>query len=419
MNKTIQRLLLCFWVLVFFLLVSVVVKYYRENGVEVPREEEKRDEVVLMAVCEERENDEYLKELVEEYSGIPGNPQVRLQYVSQSSFQKQLCIDKDQNNLPDLIICENVMTPALQSMGILKDLSGYMTADKSSEYLKNAYNSTVVNGVCYGVPFTSNPYVMFYNQDYLKKYNASIPGGMEEFYKLCRETNTLGTYSLGFSVKNKEDITSSFLQMIYSAGGTIRSLDTENCMRLYEMLGGMRDEGIIPQEVINWNQKDLMRAFSRGYVKIAIASLSSMSILESSDMKFQYEIAEIPYIQKQTCLLQGDNIGITATADYGEAVKLLDYLTSPQVMKKYWENTYCLSVRTDVEVNPASKRGLTDEYLKRERNQSILKSSYSTWFIISDGIAGNLAAFFGDKSITPEEVGKRLQGDIRNAIMER
>ncbi|GLC80055.1 ABC transporter substrate-binding protein [Lacrimispora brassicae] len=418
MNRTVQRLLIGLWMLVCLLLVSVILKYYRESN-QVAAAEAKRNQLVIMAVCEEDESGEYLKKLVDEYSQMPGNPEVRIQYVSQSGFQKQLCIDKDQNNLPDLIICENVMTPALESMGILKELSAYMTADKASMYLKNAYSSTVVNGVCYAVPFTSNPYVVFYNEDHLKKYGAAIPGDMEGFYKLCRETNTLGTYNFGIAMKNKEDITSSFLQMIYSAGGTLRSLDTENCMKLYEMLGNMRDEGIMAQDVINWNQKDLMKAFSKGYVKIAIAELSSMSILENSDRKCRYKIAEIPYIQKQTYLLQGDNIGITATADWDESIKLLDYLTSREVIKSYYENTCCLSVRTDLTVNPGLEKGLTDEFVERERNQSILKNAYSTWFIISDGIAGNLTDFFGDKTMTPEEVAKRLQGDIRNAIMER
>ncbi len=418
MNRTVQKLLICLWLLVCFLLISVILKYYRESN-EVAVEEKKRDQLVIMAVCEEDESGKYLKKLADEYSGIPGNPEIRIQYVSQSGFQKQLCIDKDQNTLPDLIICENVMTPALQSMGILKELSGYMTADRISLYLKNAYSSTVVNGVCYAVPFTSNPYVVFYNEDHLMKYGASIPDDMEGFYKLCRENNTLGTYNFGIAMRNKEDVTSSFLQMIYSAGGTLRSLDTENCMQLYEMLGNMRDEGIMAQDVINWNQKDLMKAFSKGYVKIAIAELSSMSILENSDRKCRYQIAEIPYIQKQTYLLQGDNIGITATADWKESIKLLDYLTSREVVKSYYENTRCLSVRADLTVNPGLEKGLTDEFVERERNQSILKNAYSTWFIISDGIAGNLTDFFGDKTITPEEVAKRLQRDSRNAIMER
>ncbi len=418
MNRTVQRLLIGLWLLFSFLLISVICKYYRESNV-VAAEEKKRDKLVIMAVCEEDGSGESLKQLADEYSKMPGNPEIKIQYVSQSGFQKQLCIDKDQNNLPDLIICENVMTPALESMGILRDLSDYMTTDRASLYLKNAYSSTVVNGICYSVPFTSNPYVVFYNEDHLKKHNAVIPDTMEELYKLCRETSTLGTYNFGIAMKNKEDITSSFLQMIYSAGGTLRSLDSENCMKLYEMLGNMRDEGIIDQDVINWNQKELMKAFSKGYVKIAIAELSSMSILENSDRKCKYKIAEIPYIQKQTYLLQGDNIGITVTANIKESIKLLDYLTSSEVIKNYYENTYCLSVRTDVKVNPGRVRGLPDEFVERERNQSILKNAYTTWFIISDGIAGNLTDFFGNKAITPEEVSKRLQGDIRSAILER
>uniref|UniRef100_UPI0028AC203F hypothetical protein n=1 Tax=Lacrimispora sp. TaxID=2719234 RepID=UPI0028AC203F len=141
MNRTVQKLLICLWLLVSFLLISVILKYYRESN-EVVAEEEKRDRLVVMAVSEEDKSGDYLKALVDEYSELPGNPEVRIQYVSQSGYQKQLCIDKDQNNLPDLIICENVMTPALESMGILKDLSDYMTAERASLYLKNAYSST-------------------------------------------------------------------------------------------------------------------------------------------------------------------------------------------------------------------------------------------------------------------------------------
>ena len=418
MNRNIQRLLIGLWILVFCLLIRVIARYCLES-VETLVQDKKRNQLVIMAVCEEDESGKCLKELVDGYSRIQGNPEVKIRYVSQSGFQKQLCLDKDQNTLPDLIICENVMTSALESMGILRDLSDYMTADRIPLYLKNAYNSTVVNGICYAVPFTDNPYVVFYNEDYLEKYGASVPENMDDFYRLCREINTVTPYNLGIAMKNKEEITSVFLQLIYSAGGTLRNPNSENCMRIYEMLGNMRNERIISQDVINWNRKDLMKAFSKGYVKIAIAELSAMSILENSSKKMRYRIAEIPYIRKRTYLLQGNNIGVTVTANREESVKFLDYLTSGEVIKKYCENTFCLSVRTDVTVNPGRKKGLTDGFVERERNQNILRNVYATWFIISDGIAGNLTEFFGDKTMSPEEVAEKISVDTRNAIMER
>jgi len=418
MNRITQRILAVLWAVVFLLLISVIIHYYAETKTETVIEPV-REELVIMVTYEEESNYEYLKEVVQAYSETEGNPEVTLQYVTQSGFQKQLCIDKDQNKLPDLIICENVMTPALQSMGILEELSAYMTTQKASEYLKNAYNSTVVNGISYAVPFTSDPYVIFYNEDYLVRYGAKMPERMEDFYELCNETSTLGTYNLGIAVKNKEDVTSCFLQMIYSSGGTIRNLDTPDCMRLYGILGDMRDEDLISQDVINWNQKDLMEAFSKGLVNMAIAKLSSMSVLENKEMKFNYKIAEIPYIQKQAYLLQGENIGITTAADYQEALKLTEYLTSEEVVKAYCEKTYCLSVRSDITVNPAKNRGLSDAFVEKERNQNILKSSYTSWFIISDAIAENLADFFGDKTVTPDQIGESMQEDVRSAIMER
>lgn len=418
MNRKIGKLLIFAWAGVLLLLAGVLVNFCRETNVTHPPGEAEK-QLAIMAVYEEDESDEYLKKLIDEYSAIPGNPRVDIQYVAQSAFQKQLCLYKDQNSLPDLIVCDSVMTPALQSMEILRDLSDYMTGERRSSFLKHAYGSCVVNGICYGVPFTSNPYVVFYNKDHLTRYGKEIPDNMEDFYQLCRETKSLGTYSFGIAVKNKEDIASSFLQLVYSAGGTLRSLDSENSMKLYEILGKMRDEGIIAQDVINWNQKDLMQAFSKGYVKIAVARLSSMSLLEHSDSQINYEIAEIPYIQKQTFLFQGDMIGVTETADEAEALKLLNYLTSPEVAESYYKNTYSLSVRTDVFVNPGKMRGLSDEFVERERNQSVLKSTYSTWFIISDSIAGAMSDFFGDKSMTPQAVADRLQGEIRSAILER
>lgn len=418
MNKTIQKMLMIFWIIVIGMLIKVIIDFYHESRVELS-EEIPKEQLVVMTSCEEESNYKYLQQLLEEYSQIEDNPEVVLQYVTQAEFQKELCIRNDQNKLPDLIIYENVMTPALQSMGILKDLTEYMTPQKTSEYLKNAYNSTVVNGVPYAVPFTSNPYVIFYNEDYLSGFNLEMPDQMQEFYEFCTESKTLGTYNFGMAVKNKEDVTSCMLQMIYSAGGTLRNLDTPNCILLYKMLGEFRDNGIIAQDTINWNQNDLMEAFSKGLVKVAIAELSATSLLEEKDIKFDYKITEIPYIQKQSYLMQGENIGISSTADYYESLKLLEYITSAEAVKNYCETAHSLSVRMDITVNPAKDHGLSQAFVERVRNQNILKSSYTSWFIISDAIAGNVTDFFGDKTMTAEELAAKLQEDVRNAIMER
>jgi len=418
MNKTIQKVLIFFWIIAIGMLTKVIIDFYQESRIVTAKEYEKQ-QIVVMTSCEEESNYKYLQTLLAEYSKIEGNPEVVLQYVTQAEFQKELCIRNDQNKLPDLIIYENVMTPAIQSMGILKDLSEYMTPQKTSEYLKNAYNSTVVNGIPYAVPFTSNPYVIFYNKDYFSKFHMEMPEQMQDFYNFCKESKTLGTYNFGMAAENKEDVTSCMLQMIYSAGGTLRNLDTQNCLLLYKMLGEFRDEGIIAQDIVNWNQNDLMEAFSKGLVKVAIAELSATSLLEEQNIKFEYGITEIPYIQKQSYLMQGENIGISSTADYYESLELLKYITSAEAVKNYCETAHTLSVRMDITVNPAKDHGLSQAFVERVRNQNILKSSYTSWFIISDAISENVTDFFGDKTVTAEELAEKLQEDVRNAIMER
>lgn len=413
-----QRILCALWMVVLCLLIGVLGKYYQESSEQTTTETE-RKELIVMATYEAEPYRRILKELVEVYSDNPENPLVKIRFVAQADFQKELCIDKDKGKLPDLIISENVTVPAIVSMGILRDLTEYMDVKKSSQFIRAAYDSTLVDGKCYGVPFTCDPYVLFYNKDYWEKRDAELSADLPETFEVMKANKTLGTYNFGMSIKNKEDVAACFLQMIYSCGGTIRNLNGSQCMELYEIYEEMKNSNMISPDIINWNQSDLMEHFADGMVTMAAAKLSSLSILDSKDVDFEYRIMEIPYAQKQVYLMHGENIGVTVDADYEETIKFLEYLVKKETLEIYSKKTFCLSVRKDLSNNPAPEKGITDEFIERQRKQSVLKSSYSSWFAISGAIAENLTEFFGDTTIGAEKVAEELQEEVRTAILER
>ncbi|MDD2971549.1 MAG: extracellular solute-binding protein [Lachnospiraceae bacterium] len=413
-----QKLLASFIMILTIMLVIVLSKYYIDNT--KPKElPEINKKITIMSIYEDKVSNEVLESIVAEYSAMEGNPSVEIRFINQANFQKELCICKDQNKLPDIVIMENIMTSSLQSMDILWELTDYMTDEKISEYTVNSYNSTLVNGISYAVPFDSDPMVLFYNEDYFDSYGEDIPDSLSEFYQMCERTKKLGTYNLGLAVKDKEDISAVFSHLIMNSGGNIRDLESENCTGLYKIIERMRENEILAPDTINWNQNDLMEAFAQGYVKSAIARLSAISILEQRGVEFSYDIAEIPAEQRKIYLLEGQNIGITTTADKREALKVMDYLLRKENIERYCRSTYHLSVRNDLLLNPAVRFRMMHEYIAKEREQSILRSSYSTWFLISDAISGNLTNFLGNHTQSAEDFGKQIQEDVRNAIMER
>ena len=418
MNNEIYKKIVYTLLVVFCICFCIlIINNKRNNDLTLGIESKKT--LSILSTYESKSYKDALKVMADEYSNISGNPIIEIKNIPQSDFKKEICIAKDEEKLPDLIICDSSITPALVSMGIFKDISDYMDIKKVSEFLKISYNTTLVMGKSYGVPFTSDPYVLFYNQEYINNNEIKILDTMESFSNALKSINTVGIDKFGFSVKNKEEATSCFLQMNYSFGATIRDLDSDNSKEFYEILKEMRDNKIISSDMINWNQNDLIDKFSQGRVITCALKMSSLSILKSKDIKFKYGITEIPYGKKQSYLYHGENIGVTTNADYEEAIKFIDYITSKEGIKKYTKMIDCLSVRNDYFYNPGETLGLDDSWIQKQKEISKKKSSFASWFMISDTISNNLINFLGNTSITVDEISKKMKDNVKEAIMER
>lgn len=391
--------------------------YWRENQDLVEKTEEKR-EIVILSTYEVQATRDALFEIVEAYMNQNPEVNITIRFVGSSDFQKEISLEKDNDQLSDLIICDNVMTPALVSMGIFQDISGVMNEQKADEYLEVAYNTTLVNGRSYAVPFTCDPYVLFYNKDYFARNSIPVPKTLEELRVAVCSMQTLGNYNFAIACKEVEDLSASFLQLIYLYGGNILDLDGAGSLKFYEMMQEFRDKNVVPQDMVNWNQQDLMHYFEDGMVTTAVARLSSATLLEQEQMDFNYSIIEIPYELNQVLLFHGENIGITAKEEDIQVQKLLQYLTSKEAVYSFAEKSGKLSVRVESVNLPVNETELGEGFMERVKNQSIAKNSYSSWFLISTAISEQMITFL-TTSTEAEEAARQMQDTVREAIMER
>lgn len=418
MRKKIQRLLAVLLGISVLVFIGIMVRYRRQTVSETIPKENTR-EIVVLSYYQQKNIRDALELSAKKYMESHKDIKIVLKYVNPSAFQKEICLEKDGNKLSDMIICDNAMTPALVSMGILQNLSEYYTPQKADTMLQTAYQSTLVGGKPYSVPFVCDPYVVFYNRDYYEKNHIKQPESMEGFVDVLKKVRTFGNYNLAFAAKDTDDISSLFLQMIYQYGGTILDLDGENSLDFYNVVEEFRNDNVIPRDIINWNQEDLMKNFEDGMVINVIARLSSMSLIDEEKIKFSYGIMEIPQANNEVYLMHGENIGITGDSNDREVMEFLEYLISEESIRRFCDAANKVSVYVKYENTPGEEKGLGESFFKKFRYYGTVKRSYSTWFIISEGIKSRFTEFLADLSIHAENEAKLMQNEVRDAILER
>lgn len=416
MKKQVQvamAALLC----IVVLMLGAVLTEYRQKDREIQGTDDRR-ELVVLSNYQEKTCQEALTSLAEDYMEQHEEIRVKLKFVSPLDFQKELCLEKDNSSLADLIICDNMMTPVMNSMEILRDLSDWYTPQRVDTVNQTAYLSTLVNGSSYSAPFTSDPYVVFYNKNYYEKNNISPAKTMEEFVRQLREVRTMGNYNLAFAGKDDGDLAAFFLQMIYLYGGTSLDLDGTNSREFFSVLETLRDARVMPREMVGWNQQDLMGSFQKGLVVNVLAKLSSMSMLPEEEMNFSYGIMELPSANNQACLLHGESVSVTVESGEG-AMELLEFLTSEESSRRFCGETNKMSVHEGVENCPGEDHGLEADFFKKQRYGGMKKNSYSSWFLISSAIEEGLTEFLNSTTQTGDEAAALMQEAVRAAIMER
>lgn len=403
--------------LMVFLLAMQLYDYWQKNVHEEIHTEETR-ELTILSTYEEPYIRSTLTHITENY--VKQNPELKvtLQFVNSADFQKKICLLKDAKNLPELIICDNVMTPALVSMGIYQDISDRIGEKKADQYIQAAFNTGLINGKNYALPFAADAYVLYYNKSFFEKNNFDEPKSLTELQNMLNSVHTLGNYNFAMACKNEEDITGAFLQMVYLFGGNILDLDGKGSLQFYSMLENFRDNNVFPKDMVNWNQQDLMKAFSEEMVMTAVAKLSSLPLLKQNKRNFEYGIMEIPYEHNQAYLLHGENIGITVDVNDKEVWDLLEYMTGKEAVQILADETGKFPVRIDGEYSMLQEEGMDEHFVQRERSQSMGKKSYSTWFLISSAISEQLLDFF-TTSIDAETAAHNMQESVREAILER
>ena len=326
----------------------------------------------------------------------------------------------DQDQLTDLIICDNSIMPALINLNVLRDISGYIEeTSKVSHYFQRQWNNTRSDGKYYGIPFTLDPYVLIWNKSLFKNHNVSVPENWADLKAAARKVQEVGISGIGIGAKQSEEVSAFFIQMLYTTGGSIREINGEGGRKVFELLSYLKMNNLLPEQCINWNQLDLTNKFIDGEVAMMINNLSALSVIKAGGIDFEVGIAAVPFEKKENYMFHGKNIGISVTADYEEAIQFLNYITQKNIVRQVAEATESIPVQVDVEYNFADDGyAISREFIQKQKEHGIARSSLNSWFDISAAISDGIYQLLSETNPSIRTIADTMQDKVRIAIIE-
>jgi len=407
---------------IILILFAVISDFSRNSLKQTQATNPPSDQKVLriLAPYESTINCKMLEDIASQYSMIENNPKVEVEFISKNDFKKEICMNLDQNRLADLIICDNSVMPALINLNVLRDISDYISETlKVSHYSLVQWNNTRSDGKYYGIPFTCDPYVLIYNKKLFVQNYVAVPETWEDLKVAARKVQRVGIYGVGIAARQPEEVTAFFLQMLYSTGGSIRELNGEGGMKVFELLDYLKTNKLLPVKCINWNQEDLTNKFIDGEIAMMINNLSALSIIENADVDFEVGAAAVPYEKKENYMFHGKNIGVSISADYSASIQFLDYITQKSVVSQIADITESVPVQLDVEYDlQGDKYAISREFIQKQKGHGIAKSSLNSWFDISTSISDGVYQLLSESEPSLQNLADTMQDKVRIAIIE-
>jgi multiple sugar transport system substrate-binding protein len=318
----------------------------------------------------------------------------------------------------DVFLSDVIWTAEFAQQKWLLDMSDYVNSRKD-EFIPSTLQTIEYQGVYYGVPQATDSAFMYYRADKVKK----VPQTWQQLYSEAKANGGIVYQGAAY-----EGLTCDFLELAFAAGGNVISTDgkkseinsPENLKALQFMVDGIKS-GAAPKAVTTYMEEESRRAFESGGPAFMrnwpyAYALGNQS---GSKVKGKYKVVPFPTFEGggKAGILGGHNLVIsTYSKNPAGAVKLIDYLTSPDVERLYAAKYSIAPTLNATYDDPAVKKALPfAEELRQAVQQAKSRPVSPVYPQISQAIYKNVnAALAGQMS--PQDALKNADDQINRAL---
>jgi multiple sugar transport system substrate-binding protein len=253
---------------------------------------------------------------------------------------------------PGISAIDNPDVLRVAKAGILKDISADVAKLKLWADTYPGPKAAVTDGSkVYGVPVGSNSLALYYNKKMLAEAGvAAPPKTWAELTEAATKTTKSPVYGIAFAAENTEVATWQWEPFLWSNGGSLTDLGSENAKAALELWVDWVKKGLASRDVVNWNQENVPSQFIGGRAATMVMGPWQLSNVKKSGIDFgivtipvpkEGEKPVVPLGGEVWCVLKGDSKVEAA------AMKFIEFTQDPERLRKICDTfNYISSVRS-------------------------------------------------------------------------
>jgi multiple sugar transport system substrate-binding protein len=316
----------------------------------------------------------------------------------------------------DVLGMDVIWTAEYAAQGWLQDITSAVEKRKD-EFVPSTLDTALYEDKYWAMPFNTNAGFLYYRSDQVPE----PPQEWEAVYEQGQQDN--GVVYQGFRY---EGLTVNFLELLYSAGGTVVNEDgteaTADSQEVRDVLTFMADgikDGAAPKAVTTYKEEESRRAFEAGNATFMRNWPYAYALGKESKIANDFKVTTFPgYAGNPGAgVLGGYDLAISAYSKNPEgALAFMNFATSPDQQVIQATEASLPPVLTEVYSDPKVEKTLPFAAdLLKAVEQAQPRPVSPVYPQISEAIYTNVyAALQGDAS--PDEAASTMNEDIQKAI---
>ena len=316
----------------------------------------------------------------------------------------------------DVLGMDVIWTAEYAAQGWLLDVSDFIS-ENGDRFIQSTVDTTEFEGKNWAVPFNSNAGFIYYRTDEVD----AAPEDWETLYEQAAEGN--GVVYQGFRY---EGLTVNFLELLYSAGGSVLSEDgseaTADSQEVKDVLAFMAKgiaDGAAPKAVTTYKEEESRRAFESGNATFMRNWPYAYALGKDSKIADNFDIANFPGFAENegAGVLGGYDLAISAYSKNPEgSLAFIEFATNAEQQALMATEASLPPTVTAVYDDPAVKKAMPfAEELRTAIEQAQPRPVSPVYPQISEAIYNNVyAALQGDMSA--DEAATKMNEEIQKAL---
>jgi multiple sugar transport system substrate-binding protein len=316
----------------------------------------------------------------------------------------------------DVLGTDVIWTAEYAAQNWLLDVSDFISKN-GDKFIPSTVDTTEYQGKNWAIPFNSNAGFIYYRTDEVNE----APKDWESLYEEAGKGN--GVVYQGFRY---EGLTVNFLELLYSAGGTIVSDDgkesTADSQEVKDVLKFMADgikNGAAPKAVTTYKEEESRRAFESGNATFMRNWPYAYALGKDSKIADKFDISTFPGFagNEGAGVLGGYNLAISAYSKNPEgSLAFIEFATKPDQQKIQVTEASLPAVVSSVYDDPEVKKAMPfAEELRTAIEQAQPRPVSPVYPQISEAVYNNVYDALQGKT-SPDEAASKMNDEIQKAL---